>query len=82
MNISIIGSGSWGIALGCLLFDNNHNVKIWSRSEKEVLPASLKDLYTNVIPEADGSFTYSDDTPWVFEMRRYSYARDIILVLN
>ena len=61
---------------------HSDTVSIYDRSEKEVLPASLKDLYTNVIPETDGSFTYTDDTPWVFVMRRYSYARDIILVLN
>lgn len=34
-NISIIGSGSWGVALSLLLHRNGHNVKIWSYSEEE-----------------------------------------------
>ena len=29
-NISIMGAGSWGIALSILLNNNGHNVKIWS----------------------------------------------------
>lgn len=50
MNISIIGSGSWGIALGCLLFDNNHCVKIWSRSEKEVLEINETRVASRYLP--------------------------------
>lgn len=33
--ISIIGSGSWGVALACLLKNNGHNVKIWSFLQEE-----------------------------------------------
>lgn len=36
MNICVVGSGSWGIALSCLLYGNKHNVKVWSRCEDEV----------------------------------------------
>ena len=34
-NIGIIGSGSWGLALGKHLIENGHNVKVWSYSEEE-----------------------------------------------
>ena len=34
-NISIIGSGSWGVALGIHLANLGHNVKMWSFSEEE-----------------------------------------------
>lgn len=34
-NISVIGSGSWGVALAMLLNRNGHNVKIWSFTEEE-----------------------------------------------
>lgn len=34
MNISILGSGSWGTAMGKVLAINGHNVKIWTRDEK------------------------------------------------
>lgn len=33
--IAIIGSGSWGAALGIYLANHGHNVKIWSFDEKE-----------------------------------------------
>lgn len=36
MNITIIGAGSWGIALAFLLNKNGHNVKMWSKNEDEV----------------------------------------------
>ena len=35
MNISIIGSGSWGVALAVHLASVGHNVKIWSFMEEE-----------------------------------------------
>ena len=34
--IGIIGAGSWGIALGILLANNNHQVSLYSAFEKEV----------------------------------------------
>ena len=34
-NIAIIGSGSWGVALGIYLSRHGHNVKIWSYNEEE-----------------------------------------------
>lgn len=33
--ISVIGSGSWGVALACLLKSNGHDVKLWSYSKEE-----------------------------------------------
>ncbi len=35
MNIAIIGSGSWGVALSIYLAKQKHNVKIWSFAEDE-----------------------------------------------
>ena len=35
-NVAIIGSGSWGTALGIYLRTHGHNVKIWSFSEEEI----------------------------------------------
>ncbi len=34
MNISILGSGSWGTSMGKVLANNGHSVKIWTRDEK------------------------------------------------
>ncbi len=38
-NITILGGGGWGVALSCVLSDNQHNVTIWSflQSEADVL---------------------------------------------
>lgn len=36
MNISIIGGGSWGLAISKLLTDNGHNVTIWEFNPKYV----------------------------------------------
>ena len=35
MNISIIGTGSWGVALAIHLADRGNNIKMWSYSEEE-----------------------------------------------
>ena len=34
--VSIIGGGSWGIALGALLGRNGHRVTVWSALEQEI----------------------------------------------
>lgn len=36
-NISVIGSGSWGVALAILLKNNGHNVKLWSYNKEEAM---------------------------------------------
>ena len=36
MRITILGAGSWGTALSCLLIHNGHEVSLWSWKEKQV----------------------------------------------
>ena len=36
MNTSVIGSGTWGTALAKLLFENGHNVTLWSAISSEI----------------------------------------------
>ena len=56
MKISILGAGTWGTALAILLANNNHEVTIWSKIEKEVLELSehrteIKNLPGAILPE-------------------------------
>ncbi|MCD8121528.1 MAG: NAD(P)-dependent glycerol-3-phosphate dehydrogenase [Clostridiales bacterium] len=59
-SVSIIGSGSWGIALSALLHNNGHRVTVWSafEAESEALRTTrqLKTLPGLVLPE-DMEFT-------------------------
>jgi len=50
MNIGIIGSGSFGIALACLLNNNGHNVKVWSRSVDEIEQINEKHVTERYLP--------------------------------
>ena len=59
-NVSVIGAGSWGIALSSLLSANGHQVTVWSAFEKEVESLKetrgLKTLPDLVLPD-DMEFT-------------------------
>lgn len=45
VNVSIIGAGTWGIALAILLVENGHNVKVWSALAEEIL--NLRKTHTH-----------------------------------
>ena len=46
IDIAVLGAGSWGTALACLLADNGHHVSLWSHS-KEHLENMQKDQMNN-----------------------------------
>ncbi len=53
--IGVIGAGTWGVALAKLLYDNKHDVTIWSALEKEIDELSTthrqKNLPEFVLPD-------------------------------
>lgn len=55
-NVTILGGGTWGVALGLLLEKNGHAITIWSALEKEINELaqthSHKGLPGAVIPES------------------------------
>ena len=50
MKVCIVGSGSWGTALGKLLFENGHEVMVWSRCEEEVNGINLEHKLDRYLP--------------------------------
>jgi glycerol-3-phosphate dehydrogenase (NAD(P)+) len=50
MKVSIIGSGSWGLAIGKLLYENGNEVTFWSPSAEEVELLSRDRVYEAKLP--------------------------------
>lgn len=48
--ISVLGAGSWGTALSLLLFNNGHEVKLWSALEDEVEMLRKKREHESKLP--------------------------------
>ena len=85
--IAIIGSGSWGSALGIYLASLGHNVKLWSFSEEE------RDLINNekkckflpkaVIPEnvycSTNMEEVLEDTDFVLHVSPSKFTRDVVV---
>lgn len=48
--ISVLGAGSWGTALSLLLYNNGHNVTLWSALKDEVEMLSQKREHASKLP--------------------------------
>ena len=53
--IGIVGSGSWGIALAVLLYNNGHHVSVWS-----ALPEEITEMKTPSHSAGSGSSGWDD----------------------
>ncbi len=51
MKIGVLGSGSWGVALSIVLYDNGHEVKLWSHSEAEAYKLKQSRRLLHKLPE-------------------------------
>ena len=64
--ISVIGSGSWGVALAYLLNSNGHDVKLWSYSQEEADMINnekrCKFLPEHALPDNLPSYTSLEET--------------------
>lgn len=49
-NIGVLGAGSWGTALACLLHNNGHQVSIWSIMKDEVMMLQEKRQHVTKLP--------------------------------
>ncbi len=63
MNISVLGAGSWGIALTVLLAHNGHKVSVWSIDENEVKMLREHREHVTKLPgiKIDDSVTFTTD---------------------
>ncbi len=85
-NIAIIGSGSWGVALGICLANQGNNVKIWSFAQEEAdlinNEKKCKFLPQAEIPENVICYTnYEDtikDTEYILHVTPSKVTRNII----
>ena len=48
MNISILGAGTWGIALAALLANNRHSVRVWSAIPEEIDQLNASGVHKNL----------------------------------
>lgn len=75
--ISVIGSGSWGVALAYLLNNNGHDVKIWSYSQEEADMIN-KEKKCKFLPEQ----TLPDNLPCYTSLEEAIKDTEIILIVT
>lgn len=63
MNVTVLGTGGWGLTLGQVLNDNGHKVSFWTFSQVEVDLLSTEHQYKDKLPGVifPDSFTYTTD---------------------
>lgn len=49
--IGVLGAGSWGTALACLLSDNNHDVTLWSHSGAHIEDMRTSGFNSRFLPD-------------------------------
>lgn len=75
-NIGIIGAGSWGCALACLLHNNGHNVAMWSVIEEEIIMLKEKHEHVNKLP----GVKLPDDMEFTTDLKEAVTGKDVIVL--
>ncbi|MBQ4283391.1 MAG: NAD(P)-binding domain-containing protein [Lachnospira sp.] len=65
-NISVMGSGSWGLGLSILLNNNGHNVKVWSVFADEIEMLKTQREHKKCLPgvKIDERIEFTADTEY------------------
>ena len=69
MKVSILGTGSWGLALGKVLHENEHNVRFWTPCEAEAELLAKEREYKDKLPgvKLPAEFSYLTDMEQAIE---------------
>ncbi len=65
-NVSVIGSGSWGLGLAILLNNNGHDVKVWSVFQEEIDMLNKEREHKKCLPgvKLDDKIKFTADTEY------------------
>ena len=72
--IGIIGSGSWGIALASLLYNNKHEVTVWSALPEEIVEMKTTRRH-HTLPE----LVLPEDMAFTEDLEEAMTGRDILV---
>ena len=75
-DVSVLGAGSWGIALSVVLSENGHNVTIWSISESEI---DMLNTYHEQKEKLPGVIL-PDDMTFTTDLREACHNKDLLVL--
>lgn len=75
-NISIIGAGSWGIALSVLLHSNGHQITVWSVIEEEISQLAKEHEHKTKLP----GVKLPDDILFTCDLMEATKEKDILVL--
>ncbi len=74
-NVTILGGGTWGVALAVLLDKNGHNVKVWSALESEIKALSETHAHKGL-----PGMTLSDRITYTLDDKEAVEGRDLLVM--
>ncbi len=77
MNITVLGTGGWGLTLGQVLSDNGHKVSFWTFSQKEVDLLSTEHQYKDKLP----GIVFPDSFSYTTDMNKALEGAEIVLIV-
>lgn len=77
MNITVLGTGGWGLTLGQVFHDNGHKVSFWTFSQAEVDLLSTERQYKDKLP----GILFPEDFTYTTDMEKALEGAEIVLIV-